>query len=91
MISSGIAHWNYVKNKDQVYIDKSVKLPKVLAVDDLSFGFVVWLMSIGISVFAFFVEFPVNYFLNKTKEIRGEFFVGVALFLVIKSKVEIFA
>lgn len=33
-----------------------LKLPQVLSVDDLNFGFVIWLTAAGISCLAFFVE-----------------------------------
>lgn len=41
------------------------KVPKVLSVDDLSFGFVVWLFVCGIAVTCFLSEMVYFYFLKE--------------------------
>lgn len=43
----------YLRDLKKLNVDN---YPKVLLVDDLSFGFVIWLVSCGISIVAFLIE-----------------------------------
>lgn len=54
--------------------------PKVLRIDDLSYGFIIWLVSCSIAVAVFVAEFPISYLVKKFK-ICSQTAMGLFLFL----------
>lgn len=85
LISSGIALYHREKhNYAKEYVKKILfdkEDPKVLSYDDLSFGFNVWLISCGFSIFGFGVEFML-----KEIKIGMENFFGFLMILIWANK-----
>jgi len=49
------------------YHDLSVKMPRILKLDDLAFGFILWLIACGISIAGFVVELLSQQIVKGTK------------------------
>lgn len=87
LMSSGIARYHHMKLQNPFNFKESKKEPKVLSCDDLSFGFIVWMVAVGISLAGFIFEISFEFILRKLK-IFTKNFIGLYLivnFLRIKS------
>lgn len=67
LISSGITLHHDRLDERSILQKEQEKEPKVLAINDLSFGFVVWLIACGISLLGFFVEILFKIILGKLR------------------------
>ena len=61
------------------YEESDEKLPKVLSLDDLAFGFILWLIACGISITAFTVELMIHGVIRTSKKILGLYVLLVIL------------
>lgn len=63
IISAGIPQ--YLESKADLffgtYQEFKKKIPKVLSLDDLSFGFILWMYACAISIFGFLIECSRDY------------------------------
>jgi hypothetical protein len=82
LISSGIALYHSETVRTNFKFKDEEKEPKVLSCDDLSFGFIVWLVACGISIVAFALEISFELMLKILKIITKNF-VGLYLILVL--------
>jgi hypothetical protein len=79
LISSGIALYHSEKIRSNFKFKDEAKEPKVLSCDDLSFGFIVWLVACGISIIAFAMEISFELMLKTLKKFVGFYLIPVWL------------
>lgn len=80
LVSSGIALHHQKRSEFTLRFKNEQEEPKVLSCDDLSFGFIVWLVACGISVVGFFLEISYEFILRQLSVVTKNF---VAFHLVV--------
>lgn len=86
MISGGIPQWKikfYAEYFWLTYVEPPPE-PQVLSIDDLNFGFVIWLVALGLSSLSFLCEILCEILKKSLKVLKD--FLNLITFLVILRK-----
>lgn len=57
----------FIDQSPQIFVEQSTRSPKVLDLEFLKFGFIIWLVAVSISFNVFLLELFTFYFLKKVK------------------------
>lgn len=80
LVTNGLASYFHKRVHHVLKFKDDQKHPKVLSCDDLSFGFIVWLVACAISAFIFIVELLFEFILKQLKIFTLNF---VGIFLIV--------